>query len=108
MDKHNFKLSMYYDPDPQFPNQNNPIPRWSIGIIINKHYKIKDSPIILTFCYTNINAAGKCKTLSNNILEEFFGQIKSSINKVTTAELANKIESLCPLEIDHVAIRYYL
>lgn len=106
MDKNNFKLSMYYDPDPQVPNQNNPIPRWSIEIIINKHYKVKDSPIILAFCYTNINAAEKSKTLSNNILEEFFDQIKSSSSKVTTVELENKIESLCPKEIDHVAIRY--
>ncbi|MBP2637344.1 MAG: hypothetical protein H6Q72_3251 [Firmicutes bacterium] len=106
MDKNNFKLSMYYDPDPQSPNQNNPLPRWSIEIIINKHYKVKDSLIILTFCYTNINAAEKCKTLSNDILEEFFGKIVNSTSKVTTVELANEIESLYPKKIDHVAIRY--
>ena len=105
MDKTLYELSIYYDPDPQFPNIDNPIPRWTVEININKHYKIKYSPIILNFCYLDHTVAESCKNLCDDILKTFFSELKKHPKKISITDLTSKIANLYPVEMDYTSVK---
>lgn len=103
-----YDISTYYDPNPQYPYHDNPIPRWTVEIKIKKHYKIKNSPMVLSFCYLDLTTAQKFEQLCVNILEEYFIKVKKAFCKHDTFKLESTLASLCPDHIDHSYVHYTL
>lgn len=109
MKKRLYEISIQFDPNPQFPYQNNPIPRWSVVIKINRHYKIEYSPVLLTFCYLNQIEAVKCKVYCDEFLmNEFFAHIKSCSKRQTTVYLEHKIVELFPKDLNYATVHSHL
>ena len=101
-----YEIPIQFDPNPQFPYQNNPIPRWSVVIKIYRHYKLKSSPALLTFCYLNQIEAVKCKVYCEEFfLNEFFAQIKACSKPQKIEDLSYRIINLFSKNLDYASVQ---